>query len=528
MHADLILSIAPIALLFYLMTRRKALPSYVALAIVAFLLYMIRLTWFHTPPLLLLATVINGLLTAWTPILIVWGAIFMFNTLENSGGMGVIRRWLNGITANRTAQLMIIGWSFSFFIEGVSGFGTPAAIAAPVLVGLGFPPVRVALLCLIMNSVPIAFGAVGTPLWFGIGDTLHLLPAEVRAIGFKSALIHGAAALVIPPIALAFVLPLREIRRNAVFIYLCVLTSVIPFIVMAKFDYEFPSVVGGAVGLGVAVFFARQHIGLAVDDGNGREASSVTLGQLARAALPIWGTVLILLLTRIEQIGIKAILFNAAPFRTVSLGAWGELHVTPGLVVGWHRILGVESTWTHKLLYVPSIIPFFVVSGIAFVVLGMGRAAVRRTWSDSLHRLRKPILALSGALTFVALLMVGGERSCAMTIGHSLAGLVGAQWPLFAAYLGAVGAFIGGSNTVANLTFAGIQDSVAQGLHLNRDTILALQHVGGAMGLMLSIGHIIAVCAVLGIVGQEGFIIRRTVLPVILYGIVAGLIALLM
>ncbi len=98
-------------------------------------------------------------------------------------------RWLNSITANRVAQLMIIGWSFSFLVEGVSGFGTPAALTAPLLVGLGFPPLPVAVLCLMMNAVPVSFGAVGMPTWFGLGN-FGLTPDELQEVGFKSALMR--------------------------------------------------------------------------------------------------------------------------------------------------------------------------------------------------------------------------------------------------------------------------------------------------------------------------------------------------
>ena len=78
-----------------------------------------------------------------------------------------MRKWLGNINPNPVAQLMIIGWAFAFMIEGASGFGTPAAIAAPILMGLGFNPLKVAMLALVMNSVPVSFGAVGTPTWFG-------------------------------------------------------------------------------------------------------------------------------------------------------------------------------------------------------------------------------------------------------------------------------------------------------------------------------------------------------------------------
>ena len=122
--------------------------------------------------------------------------------------MNTIKEWLNSISQNKIAQLMIIGWAFAFLIEGASGFGTPAALAAPVLVGLGFKPVRVAILALIMNTVPVSFGAIGTPTWFGFGS-LGFSVAELIRIGYESAFIRFAAALIIPIIAFSFVVSLR-------------------------------------------------------------------------------------------------------------------------------------------------------------------------------------------------------------------------------------------------------------------------------------------------------------------------------
>jgi len=112
-------------------------------------------------------------------------------------------------------------------------------------------------------------------------------------------------------------------------------------------------------------------------------------------------------------------------------------------------------------------------------------------------------------------------------IGRALADLIGLQWMFFAAYLGAIGSFFSGSNTVSNLTFAGIQVSIADSLALNRNTVLSLQHVGAGMGNMVCINNIVAVCSVLGLMREEGNIIKRTTIPVIIYGIIAALVALL-
>lgn len=515
-------AIAPIVILIFLMTKKNNTPSHVALPLVALLVYVIKLIYFGTEANLVNATVVKGLLTAWTPILIIWGAIFMFKTMERSGGMDVVRAWLNGISANPVAQLMITGWAFSFLIEGASGFGTPAALAAPILVGLGFPAVRVAILCLIMNSVPVSFGAVGTPTWFGLGQ-LGLDEAALRDIGFDTALVHAAAALVIPLMALRFVLDWRTIRANLVYVYLSVLSCTVPYVLLASVNYEFPALLGGMIGTVVSIFLARKRIGLAATEDGSEPKDPIALPTLAKVTFPLWGTVLILVATRIEQFGIKGFLTDATPTFEAALGSFAHFASSPSLVLTLKRIFGADSTWVLQLLYIPAVLPFFAVSALSFLLFGMNAVAIRDIWRESYQRMQKPMIALLGALVMVQLLMVGAESSIVVLIGTRFAAAIGENWIYFASFLGAVGSFFSGSATISNLTFGGIQDSIAATLGLDRGVVLSLQSVGGAMGNMVCINNIVAVCTILGIANQEGFILKRTLLPMIAYGAIAAL-----
>src|SRR5215475_3587834 len=341
---DLFFAAVPIAFLIFVTTKKNGLPSTVAFALAALLTYLVRIWYFKTSPNLAHAAVVNGLLQALTPISIVFGAILFFVALERSGAMATLRQWLDGVSQNPVAQLMIVGWSFIFLIEGASGFGTPAALAAPILVGLGFPPLRVAVLCLIMNAVPTSFGAVGTPTWFGLGE-LGLAESQLLEIGLKAAVMHAVAALVIPVIALRFVVDWKEIRRNLLFIELAILASVVPMVAVAAFNYEFPSVAGGIVGLLTTIFLARSGIGLAKNEAsaagavapNSRSASqqptnALPPGEILRALTPLLAIVGILLLTRIPFFGLRQLLNSEAAWVSVRLGPLGVFSLSPSLV----------------------------------------------------------------------------------------------------------------------------------------------------------------------------------------------------
>lgn len=517
-----IVALLPIVFLIYLMTKKNSMPSYKALPLAALMMYAAKLIYFKSDPNMVNAAVIAGMLKAWTPILIIWGAVLLFKTMEYSGCMDTVRNWLNEISDNKVAQLMIIGWAFAFLIEGASGFGTPAALAAPLLVGLGFPPVRAAILCLIMNSVPVSFGAVGTPTWFGFGE-LGLNPEQILEIGWKTALMHFGAALVIPVAALFFVVPWKEIKKNIVFVYLSILACTLPYLILARFSYEFPTLIGGSIGLALSVFFAKTGIGL--EKHQAPEKRNRANKDVFKALFPLWGSVLLLAVTRIKHLKIKGLLTCGEPSFDINLGSFAQFKLSPACVISLKDIFGAGQSWCLKALFVPAIIPFFVISLLSIIIFKLDKKTTVSIWKDTYDRLKMPIIALMGALAMVNLLMVGGKDSCTAIIGRAFAEIAGRNWQYCASFLGAVGSFFAGSNTVSNLTFGGIQQSIAQSLNLDLTTILALQSVGGAMGNMVCINNIVAVCSILGIMAKEGYILKRTVIPMIIYGIIASFIS---
>ncbi len=538
---DLFCSILPIVVLIYLMTKKNSVPSSKALPIAALLMYLVRSIHFNLDSNILNAAVLSGLLKALTPILIVWGAIFLFNTMEYSGAMDTLRKWLNSITTSKVGQLMIIGWAFAFLIEGASGFGTPAALAAPILVGLGFSPLKAVMFCLILNSVPVNLGVVGFPTWFGVGEALKssitddgARDAFILSVGRISSIIHFTAALVIPFIALLFVVTKEQIKRNVVFIFLSILSCTVPYVIIGQFSKEFTSLVGGFLGLLITIFLAKRGIGMhkAETDDTETEVELVPHGQLIKASFPIWGTILCLVITRVQAFGLFDWLTKNEAFYTAQAGSLGKFSMSPALILKLEGIFGTGINWAHKFLYVPSILPFILVSVICFFLLKMKKEKVKEVVIHSYDRLVQPSIALFGALVLVQLLKtkgvnISGNEVLAPTaiIGNSVAATFGPGWQYVSSYLGALGAFFSGSCTVSNLTFSGIQYEATQNLGLSTNLIVALQAVGGSMGNMICIHNIVAACTVVGVVGKEGYILKRTIIPAIVYGIIAAVMS---
>lgn len=545
----LVLAILPLSLLVVLMTspwprRWLPLPAHIALPGVAVLAYALR---FIQPDdaasPLIHAALIDGVLSSLTPLAIVFGAILLFKTMEKSGAMSVLAARLRALTPDPIAQLMLVGWAFSFLIEGLSGFGTPAALAAPILVGLGFPALRVAAMCLIMNSVPVSFGAVGTPTWFGLSG-VDLATGELGEIGWRTALVHAAAAPLVAVLALRVVAPWAAIRRRLGFVLLVIAASVGPYLLAARYNVEFPSIVGGVIGLIGAAVLVRWRIGLAsVTESSGMRLAATNVLEsptgaapmsLFRATMPIAATVLLLAVTRIDALGLKALLNSDAVAASASIPGLGQAWLSPALVVGLRGILGTDADWRMPLLYVPFILPFVVVALAAIPVLKMPRATARAAWAETFTRLARPAIALAGALVLAKVMTAGGDQSPVTHIGLALADATDRSWPFFAPLLGALGSFFSGSNTVSNLTFAPIQAAISDSLGLDRITVLALQSAGGAMGNMACIHNIVAVGAVLGLSerrgadhgpGEVASVLRLTMGPLAVYAVIAAAMA---
>lgn len=257
------------------------------------------------------------------------------------------------------------------------------------------------------------------------------------------------------------------------------------------------------------------------------QLEKVEFGVLVKALFPTMMLIAILIVTRIHQLGIKQLLNDATTWFSVSLGAFGEFKVSQALILSLNNILGQGINESYKTLYVPSLIPFIVTVIISIFVFKLNGTKAKTIAVSTYQQTKKPFFALLGALVMVKLMLVGNENydSMVITIGKTFADVTGDKWVYFSSYLGAIGAFFSGFNTVSNLTFGGIQLSIAETTGMSVPLILALQSVGGAMGNMVCLNNIIAVCTVLNVSNQEGSILKRTVVPMFLYGVIAALVA---
>ena len=506
------------------------------------------------------ALTLQGFVTAIGILIIVFGAILILRTLQHSGGMETIQYGMQNISGDRRIQAIIIGYMFAAFIEGAAGFGTPAALAAPLLLSLGFPPLAAAVICLVFNSFPVTFGAVGTPVVLGLK---FLAPSVEKAvasgvpglnfanmgdfnmvIGQWATLMHLGMIFILPIFMLGFITrffgPQRSWKSGFAAWKFCVFAAVaftVPYLFFAwTVGPEFPSLIGGLVGLGIIVAGAKagfcvpketwdfgpsdkwdpEWTGTVTTDGT--TEFKAHMSQF-KAWLPYILIGAILVVTRIPELGLKGVLAAQA--------------------IKFSHILGFESVNAKiAYLYLPGTIPFMLVAILTIFIHGMPGDKVKAAWSQSIATMKNPTIALFAAVALVSIFRGSGIVDAALNpnsypsmplaMAKAVSGFAGNAWPVFASFVGGLGAFITGSNTVSDLLFAEFQWGVASQLDLPRQIIVAAQAVGGGMGNMICIHNIVAVCAVVGLSGMEGQILKKTVWPFLLYGAVVGIVASLM
>ncbi len=503
---------------------------------------------------LVFAATLQGFGNAVTVLLIVFGALLILYTMTESGGMETINNGFHGISKDRRVQTIIIAFLFSAFLEGAAGFGTPAAIAAPFLLSLGFPAMAAVLVTLILNTFPVTFGAAGTPIWLGLKNLTPRVEAAITAapwetgfsdiqmffmlIGQWSAVFHTGMAFVLPLFVVCFLT--RYFGRNQSwkeglgvwkFSLAASVCFVVPYLGSAfLLGEEFPSLLGGIVGLAIMIIVAKKGVLLPRNEWNfgpqstwapewtgvirtSEDIAFTSRMSQFRAWLPYILIGLILVLTRLKFL----------PF--IGWITAFEINIT--------NILGQEGVhYTLQPFYNPGLVPFVLVAALTAFIHKMEPRQVKKAWVTAIKRIKTPAVALLFSVALVQIFRNSAQNpmeyaSMPLAMAEAVAVLAGPVWPLLAAFIGALGSFITGSNTVSNLLFAEFQYGIAGTLDLPRQIIVALQSVGGAMGNMVCIHNIIAVSATVGLLGMEGLILRKTVIPLVLYGIFVGALGLI-
>lgn len=497
------------------------------------------------------SSIIQGSVITVSVLWIVFGAIFLLNTLKHTGAIAVIRAGFTNVSPDRRVQAIIIAWCFGTFLEGASGFGTPAAIAAPLLVAIGFPALGAVLMGMMIQSTPVSFGAVGTPIVIGVnkgldttaisaqlaqeglqwGDFLQLITGQV-------AMIHGAIGTFMPLIMVMMLT--RFFGKNKSwkegfaiwpFAIFAGLAFTIPYTLTGIFlGPEFPSLIGGLVSIAIVVNAAKR--GFLVpktswDFAPQKNWPSEWMGKLVvskedltpssdgkkMSAVMAWFPYLLvaLLLVCSRVFAEFKSLLNSATLDFTSV--LGEADISA----------------SFSPLYLPGgLLLISALVAAAFQTKKPG-SALNNAFKESGKTVLSAGFVLIFTIPMVRIFINSGVNlsdvaSMPVASAELFAGTFGSAFPLISSTIGALGAFIAGSNTVSNMMFSQFQYEAAISLNISPSLIIASQAVGAAAGNMIAIHNVVAASATVGLLGMEGATLRRTILPTLYYVLLCGII----
>ncbi|ERI10610.1 glycolate permease GlcA [Aneurinibacillus aneurinilyticus ATCC 12856] len=464
----------------------------------------------------------------WPIAWIIVTAVFLYKITVKTGQFDIIRSSVVSITEDQRLQMLLVGFSFGAFLEGAAGFGAPVAITAALLVGLGFNPLYAAGLCLIANTAPVAFGAMGVPITTA-GQVTGLDPFHIGQVAGRQLPLLS----VIVPFWLVFIMDgVRGIRETWPAILVAGGSFAITQFFTANFiGPELPDITSALVSLVVLAAFLKvwqpkrifrfERAGVSTVEIAAAEADSrhYTAGQIFKA----WSPFIILTL--------MVTIWSLKPFKAL-FGKDGPLEA---LVVKIHipyldqMVIKAEPIVT-KLTPYEAVLKFDILSAtgtailiaafITMIVLRMKPGEGIATFKETLSELKKPILSIGLVLGFA---MVANYSGLSSTLALVLAS-AGGLFPFFSPFLGWLGVFLTGSDTSSNALFCNLQNVTAQQIGVNETLLVAANTTGGVTGKMISPQSIAVACAAVGLVGKESDLFRFTVKHSLLFAIIVGII----
>lgn len=523
-----LVALIPIIFFFLALTRLR-LKGWLAGTITVVLALAVALVFFKMPLSAALASAVYGFFYGLWPIAwIIVAAVFLYKISVKTGQFDVIRSSILTVTPDQRLQLILVGFCFGAFLEGAAGFGAPVAITAALLVGLGFKPLYAAGLCLIANTAPVAFGAMGIPI---------IVAGQVSGID-------------------PFVVGQMAGRQ------LPFMTIVVLFWLMAIMDgwrgvrETWPAVLVGGGSFAVTQYLTANHIGPELPDITSSIVSLIAL----TAFLKVWKPRHVF---RFENANAShpADPQAAAPQQRLTagaiIGAWSPFIILTIMVTIWSikpfkalfatggplapTIINIPVPALHNLVekmppVVASAVPYGAVytfnwllaTGTAILIAAIITVVLTRlspakavaTLGETFKELAVPIYSIGMVLAFAFIANYSGlSATLALALAHT-----GQAFTFFSPFLGWIGVFLTGSDTSANALFAALQATTAHQLGLPEVLTVAANTTGGVTGKMISPQSIAIACAAVGLAGKESDLFRFTVKHSLAFAAIIGII----
>ncbi|MGE6503114.1 L-lactate permease [Bacillus wiedmannii] len=510
---------------FFLALAVFRMKGYVAGLITVVLTILVALFAYKMPFAMAMAATGYGFLYGLWPIAwIIIMSVFLYKISVKTGQFDVIRASVLSITNDHRLLVILIGFSFGAFLEGAAGFGAPVAITAALLAGLGLNPLYAAGLCLIANTAPVAFGAMGIPITVA-GQVTGIDPHKIgQMAGHQLPFL----SLFVPFFIVFLMDGFKGVRQTWPALFVAGSSFAITQFITATFlGPELPDITSALVSLVSLSLFLK--VWQPKEIYQSKEANSevaataismpkLTVGKVVKA----WSPFIILT--------VMVVIWSQSFFKALfAPGGALESLVFKFEVPGLHNLVMKAEPIVNKPTPYEAILKLDILSAtgtailiaciISIFILKMSAKDAVVTFKETINELKMPILSIGFVLGFAFIANYSGLSS---TLALALAG-TGGLFPFFSPFLGWIGVFLTGSDTSANALFSNLQAITAQQVGVSEVLLVAANTTGGVTGKMISPQSIAIACAAVGLAGKESDLFRFTVKHSLFFVIIVGI-----
>ena len=479
------------------------MKGYIAGFITVIVATIVAMFAYDMPFSLVGASFVQGFANGMWPIAwIIIAAIFLYKLSIKSGSFEIIKESVMSITPDHRIQVILIGFCFGSFLEGAIGFGGPVAITAALLVGLGLKPLYAAGLCLIANTAPVAFGAVGIPII-----------AMSNLVGVQQYEVSAMVGRMLVPLSLTvpfFIVFLMDGVKGLKETFPAILVAAISFtgtqFISSNFiGAELPDIVSAVVSLACTTVFLKfwkvKNVFRLDDVKDFSSHKQMSFGAVFKAWLPfILLIICIIVWTQpwFKALFAKGSVLDYSQVQLVFANLEGSIVDSAGKAVGLTHGISFIGLQAGTAILVAAILTIFF--------LRIKSNVVEEALGDTLKEMAIPCITIGLVVAFAFIAKNSGMSG---TLGTAFAN-TGSAFAFFSPVIGWIGVFLTGSDTSANLLFGPLQQVTANILGVGEALFLAANSVGGVVGKMISPQSIAIACAAVGLVGRESELFRFT------------------
>ena len=461
--------------------------------------------WKLSPINALTATVEGALNALWPICLVIIAALFTYNLCLETGAMEVIKKMLAGMSRDKRVLLLIIGWGFGNFMEGMAGFGTAVAIPASMLAGIGLDPFRAVVGCLVVNSTPTAFGSVGVPTV----TLASVTGLDVLALSGRAALIQSLLTLLSPFLMVCiYGKGVKALRGMIPITLVASISFVAPWLLAANvIGCELPNIIGAIISLICMIVAAKifnkepdPEYEIKLD-----EKEEKSTGISAREGFVAWSSFILIFVLLMLTSNL------CPPIHDAIAGIKSSVTVYTG---------ENPNTLSFSWINTPGVI-IFIAAIIGGFIQRANIAMMLRVLGETLKKYWKTILTICSVMATAKIMGYSGMIS---DIAQFLVVTAGAFYPLISPLIGALGGFVTGSGTSTCVLFGALQKQTADSLGLNSIWMAAANVMGAGIGKMISPQGIAIGAGAINAIGSESKILSAVVKYFLLYVVLAGII----